>query len=272
METNIRADVTEAKEHLLAMAVPKPEFILTLGSGLGSVAETIEQAIVVPSREIPGYPVSTAPGHKGQLVFGTLEGKNVMIVQGRTHVYEGYSAHEVAFPIRLGHAIGASKFIVTNAAGGINTDFTPGDLMIITDHINLALDNPLEARVLLDNSGKPQKPSAYDAEWIDQVIDISREVFVLKQGVYLWTKGPAYETKAEIIAFSRLGADAVGMSTVPEVTQAHQLGMRVLGISTITNHAAGLSPDELKHEDVLKVGQQIKATLEQLIRIILQNA
>lgn len=260
-------DVFEARKYLEDLDVPAPEVVLILGSGLGNVADTVEQAVRVPPRKLPDYPVSTAPGHKGQLVFGRLEGKDVMMVQGRIHVYEGYTAHQAAFPIRLARALGASAFIVTNAAGGINPDFSPGDLMLIANHINAALDNPLDDPKLL----APPKTSAYDPEWIDQVIHRTRGTVSLKQGVYLWTKGPAYETKAEIRAFARMGADAVGMSTVPEVLQAQALGMRVLGISTITNHAAGLSPESLKHEDVLEVGRQIQATLERLLRIILQN-
>ena len=265
------ADVQAGVDYLAPHSLVSPEVLLILGSGLGHVADSITDAQSFPTHDIPGYPISTAPGHKGRLIFGALEGRNVMVVQGRIHVYEGYTPHEAAFPVRLAKALGASKFIVTNAAGGINPSFSPGTLMLITNHINMVLDNPLEARTLIDPHATPID-SPYDSAWIAAVLGATQQSGIdLQQGVYLWTHGPAYETKAEIRAFSRLGADAVGMSTVPEVNQAHALGMQTLGVSTITNHATGLSPDLLKHEDVLEVGRQLKSTLEHLLRIILQK-
>lgn len=258
-------DTLPALEYLTSHNIATPEYLLILGSGLGSLAETVTKGIALSTKNIPGYPISTVAGHKGRLVFGELEGKQVMVVQGRIHVYEGYTAYEAAFPVRLASALGATKFIVTNAAGGIHPSFSPGTLMIISNHINLATEPPE-----IPHPGPPNV-SPYDSAWINQILDLTKEEVSLKKGVYLWTKGPAYETKSEIKAFAELGADAVGMSTVPEVTQAHTLGLKTLGISTITNHAAGLGSSLLKHEDVLEVGKGIQTTLEWLIRIILRE-
>ncbi|MBX2820308.1 MAG: purine-nucleoside phosphorylase [Rhodothermaceae bacterium] len=258
-------DTQPALEYLAPYNLPTPEVLLILGSGLGSIADTIDSSQVISTKNIPGYPVSTVPGHKGRLVFGQLEGKHVMVVQGRIHVYEGYTPYEAAFPVRLAAALGARKFIVTNAAGGIHPDFSPGTLMLISNHINMAMEPPP-----IPHPGPPAV-SPYDTAWINQILDLTRDQISLQKGVYLWTKGPAYETKSEIKAFAALGADAVGMSTVPEVSQAHTLGLKTLGISTITNHAAGLSPILLKHEDVLEVGKGIQTTLESLVRLILRE-
>lgn len=260
------SDTKAALNYLAPLVTRPPEILMILGSGLGHVADTVDAATTVSTRDIPGYPISTVAGHKGRLVFGELEGKEVMVVQGRIHVYEGYSPHEAAFPVRLASALGVKKFIVTNAAGGINPDFGPGTLMLISNHINMATEPPP-----MPHPGPPEK-SPYDQAWIQQILDITQRKIPLQKGIYLWTKGPAYETKSEIKAFATLGADAVGMSTVPEVMQAHTLGLKTLGISTITNHAAGLSPFLLKHEDVLEVGKTIQTTLEELVRIILRNA
>ena len=258
-------DTKAALEHLASYKFATPEYLLILGSGLGSIADTVRNGVAISTKDIPGYPISTVPGHKGRLVFGELEGKKVMVVQGRIHVYEGYTAYQAASPVRLAAALGVKRFIVTNAAGGIHPRFSPGTLMLISNHINMSTDPPQ-----IPHPGPPDE-SPYDSPWINQILDLTKEEVTLEKGVYLWTKGPAYETKSEIKAFAELGADAVGMSTVPEVMQAHTLGLRTLGISTITNHAAGLSPFLLKHEDVLEVGKGIQATLEWLVRIILRE-
>lgn len=248
-----------------------PDYAIILGSGLGPLADAVEDAIVIPTQEIPGYPRSTAPGHQGRLVFGLLEGKRVAVIQGRVHFYEGYTARKVTFPIRLVHALGAKKLLVTNAAGGINPRFKPGTLMFISDHINAAFANPLIGPNLDGGPRFPDLQNVYDAAWLDQAEQAALKAGITtRRGVYLWTQGPSYETKAEIGLFRNMGADAVGMSTVPEVLQANYLGMQVLGISTITNPAAGLSAIPLNHDDVLEVGQSIKATLEHLVRLILQ--
>ncbi len=266
------ADVREAQAALESYNFQKPELALVLGSGLGGLADAIEDAVIIPTGDIPGYPVSTAPGHKGRLVIGKLEGRQVVAIQGRVHVYEGYPARASAFPIRLVHALGASKLLLTNAAGGINKDMGPGTLMFIRDHINFAFEHPLAGPNVDGGQRFVDLCDAYDPAWLARAEAAALAAGIATQkGVYLWTKGPSYETKAEIRAYRQLGADAVGMSTVPETLQANYLGMKVLGISTITNPAAGMSPEPLRHEDVLAVGQDIRATLEKLVRVILKQ-
>jgi len=266
-----------------------PEIALVLGSGLGDLADTAENAEVVEATEIPGYPQSTVEGHHGRLVFGTLEGRRVVFVQGRVHLYEAYDVEQVTFPVRLVHALGAERLLVTNSAGGINRTFSLGTLMFITGHLNFAFASPVVGR----RAGPRERPRTasrqgyggdtasaadasaplhrpyYDAAWTDQAEEVALDLGVeTRRGTYVWALGPSYETKAEIRAFERFGGDAVGMSTVPEVIQAQQLGMRVLGISTITNPAAGMGADRLDHEDVLRVGQQVRGDLTRLVRNI----
>lgn len=265
---DVQAAVAAIREH----EHRTPEVALILGSGLGALADAAEDARSFATADLPGYPRSTVAGHAGRLVFGRLEGREVLFVQGRAHLYEGHAPRAVTFPVRLIHALGAQRLLVTNAAGGINPQFGPGTLMFITDHINLAFANPL---IGPNTDGGPRFPdmsAPYDEAWTDSAEQAALDLGIAtRRGVYLWTTGPSYETKAEIRAFAHLGADAVGMSTVPEVIQAQYLGMRVLGISTITNPAAGLSPEPLRHEDVLAVGQQIRANLEKLVRGILRE-
>lgn len=267
----VPSDIQPALDALKEYPLITPEYAIILGSGLGPLADTIANPTIIPTQEIPGYPKSTAPGHQGRLVFGMLEGKQVIAIQGRVHYYEGYPARKVTFPIRLVHALGAQKLLVTNAAGGINPNYKPGTLMFISDHINAAFANPL---IGPNTDGGPRFPdlhNVYDTAWLVQAEQAALKAGITTQrGVYLWTQGPSYETKAEIGLFRKMGADAVGMSTVPEVLQANYLGMRVLGISTITNPAAGLSTVPLNHDDVLEVGLSIKATLEHLVRVILK--
>lgn len=262
-----------AVEAVRAQVGRVPETALILGSGLGDLADAIEERQVVPAAAVPGYPASTVAGHHGRLVFGRLEGRSVVCLQGRVHLYEGHSVRAVTFPVRLLQALGARRLLVTNAAGGINTAFRPGTLMFITDHINFAFASPLAGPVppgAAGPRGYPGPTPAYDPAWLDraEAVALGRGI-ATRRGVYLWTGGPSYETKAEIRAFRLLGADAVGMSTVPEVIQARQLGMQVLGLSTITNPAAGLGPEPLAHEDVLQVGLRMRHALEALVRGIL---
>ena len=267
----LSADVHRAIAAIREQEQRVPEVALVLGSGLGSLAELAEAPSVMATADIPGYPRSTVTGHKGRLVFGRLEGREVVFIQGRVHRYEGHPARAVTFPIRLVHALGARKLLVTNAAGGINPAFEPGTLMFITDHINAAFVNPL---VGPNDDGGPRFPdmsAPYDSAWLDQAEAVAlRHGIATRRGVYLWTLGPSYETKAEIRFFARLGADAVGMSTVPEVIQARYLDMQVLGLSTITNPAAGLSPEPLAHEDVLDVGRRVRDQLQRLIQAIIR--
>ena len=263
------ADSADAVRRIRRHDDRRPEIALVLGSGLGPLAETLEEARSWTAADLPGYPVSTVEGHRGELVLGRLEGRTVLVVRGRVHAYEGGSLRAVAFPIRLAHALGAGRLIVTNAAGGIDPGLTPGTLMFIDDHISLGFGNPLTGPV---DAGAPRFPdmsAPYDRAWTDRAERLAlAEGIPTRRGVYLWTLGPSYETKAEIRFFARIGADAVGMSTVPEVIQARALGMRVLGLSTITNPAAGLEPAPLDHADVLAVGARIRDRLERLVRLV----
>ncbi|MEM6336740.1 MAG: purine-nucleoside phosphorylase [Bacteroidota bacterium] len=248
-----------------------PAVAMVLGSGLGALADALDDAQEWPTQDLPGYPASTVEGHAGRVLIGTLEGVTVLVIRGRLHYYEGHSIRSTTFPIRLAYALGARKLLVTNAAGGINRRFRPGTLMFITDHLNLGWTNSL----IGPNSGEgprfPDMSNPYDADWLAKAEEKALELGIAtERGVYLWTQGPSYETKAEIRFFERIGADAVGMSTVPEVIEAVYLGMKVLGVSTITNHAAGIVPGELNHEEVMEVGAMVRTQLERLVRGVLE--
>ena len=260
-------DVLAAVEAVRARTSMVPEVALVLGSGLGAMARSVEDAVAITASDVPGYPLSTVEGHDGRLVFGRLAGRDVVFVQGRLHLYEGLDVRDVTFPIRLAHALGARRLLVTNAAGGINPRFRPGTLMFIEDHVNLAFAHPLAGPIEAELPRFVDLSAPYDPAWLEAAEAVAlRSGTATERGTYLWTSGPSYETKAEIRFFARLGADAVGMSTVPEVIQARQLGMKVLGLSTITNPAAGLGAEPLAHEDVLAVGVQIRESLERLLR------
>ncbi len=272
-DVSLQSAVSAVRQH----SARSPTVAIVLGSGLGGLADEVVDASSVPVDQIPGYPRSSVAGHAGELVLGSLEGQDVVMVRGRVHCYEGYDARTVAFPVRLVHALGARRLIVTNAAGGIHPDLYPGALMLISDHLNMALRHPIPGRPA-DPGGHFPHPARrhrehyYDPDWLNAVEEQAMALGVrTHRGVYVWTLGPTYETKAEIRFFQRAGADAVGMSTVPEVIQAHDLGMRVLGISTITNRAAGLGSDSLSHDDVLEVGAGMQGTVRRLIRSILRN-
>jgi purine-nucleoside phosphorylase len=269
------SELRDAEAFIEQFTSLKPELGLVLGSGLAELADLVTDPVLIDTAHIPGYPVSTVQGHTGRLVIGKIGDVAVIFVQGRLHVYEGHSVQSSTFPIRLLARLGVERIVVTNAAGGINAGFKPGTLMWITDHINWTPLNPLigasSATVQQAQQARNAfSPSPYDTEWTMRAADLARQLGVeTTTGTYLWTLGPSYETKAEIRAFKTLGADAVGMSTVPEVIQARALGMRVLGLSTITNFAAGLSQDELNHEEVLEVGKQVRSDLERLILAII---
>lgn len=265
--------IEPARDAVLALLPAAPDIALVLGSGLGGLADAVADPVIIPTRSLPFYPASTAPGHEGRLVFGTLEGRRVVCVQGRVHLYEGITPRQVVFPIRLVHALGARKLLVTNAAGGINRQFAEGDLMFISDHINFAFANPLAGPDDGEGSRFPDLSDAYDPAWRRRAETAARNERIQTQsGVYLWTGGPSYETRSEIHLYRHLGADAVGMSTVPEVIQARYLGMPVLGLSAITNLATGMNPEPLRHDDVLAVGRRIREHAERLVRAILRDA
>lgn len=251
----------------------KPTIGLILGSGLGVLAEEIRDAVNIPYEEIPHFPVSTVEGHQGQLVIGQLNGKNVVAMQGRFHFYEGYSLEQVTFPIRVMKAMGVQTLIITNASGGINMDYEPGDLMIIKDHLNLTGRNPLIGPNE-DAFGVrfPDMSTAYDLEYQELAHKVARENGIdVQEGVYVGLTGPTYETPAEIRMLRILGADAVGMSTVPEVIVARHGGIRVLGISCISNMAAGILPQALSHSEVMETAEKVKTTFLRLMRGIIEE-
>jgi purine-nucleoside phosphorylase len=244
---------------------------LILGSGLGAFADSFQNRIVIPFSDLPHFPSPTVLGHSGNLVAGYAEGVPVVAVQGRVHLYEGYSIEEVAIPARVLGYLGIRRLVVTNAAGGINPVFHPGDLMLITDHINMMGTNPLIGPNM-DEVGPrfPDMSEAYDAGMRDIALEAAkREKITLRQGVYLGLPGPSYETPAEIRMCRILGADAVGMSTIPEVIIANHMGMPVLGLSCITNMAAGMLPRQLTHKEVMDTADRTSGKFQSLLRTIL---
>ena len=264
-DTDDLREATALARERLAINEP-PALALVLGSGLGALAEEATDATVLETTALPGYPRSTVEGHAGRLVYGTLEGRRVLFVQGRAHLYEGHAPQQLTFPVRLAHALGARRLLLTNAAGGISERLAPGTLMLITDHLNLAFAGPL-FREEYGDEAPLLGPSPYDAAWTDRAEALARDLGItLERGVYVWTRGPSYETPAEIRMFARLGADAVGMSTVPEALAGARLEMPVLGLSTITNRAAGLAGGALDHEEVLEIGAQVQDRLRRLVR------
>lgn len=251
----------------------KPKVGLILGSGLGVLADEIRNPVKIKYEMIPGFPVSTVEGHVGQLVVGELKGVMVLAMQGRFHYYEGYPLDEVTFPVRVMKALGIETLVVTNAAGGVNRTFTPGDLMLITDHINNAGANPL----IGPNDSHfgvrfPDMSTAYTPSLQELVRDVAKDVNItLKEGVYVWNSGPSYETPAEIRMLEKIGGDAVGMSTVPEVIVARHAGMDVIGISCITNMAAGILDQPLSHEEVMETTEKAKEDFLSLVKGIIER-
>ena len=244
-----------------------PEIAITLGSGLGDLADHLVDAVQIPYGEIPHFPVSTVAGHKGQFVVGKLEGREVLCMQGRFHYYEGYDLKQVTLPVRVMKLLGISTLIVTNAAGGINTGFRPGNLMLIEDHLNLTGENPLIGENLeVFGDRFFDMTVAYDAEYRALAEQLAAELNIpLQKGVYAWLTGPNYETPAEIRYLRAIGADAVGMSTVPEVLVARHSGLRVCGISCITNLAAGMGDGLLSHEEVKETADRVKVDFIRLV-------
>ena len=227
---------------------------LVLGSGLGGLATRIEGQRAIPYSDLPGFSAPTVPGHAGRLIYGTLAGRPVVALAGRFHVYEGHSAAKAAFPVRVLHALGAPIVLLSNAAGGIRRTMKPGDLMIIKDHVNLTWQNPLTGRVIPGDERFPDMSEPWDPGLRALLADSARAAGIpVSEGVYFGLSGPSYETPAEVRMLTQLGADAVGMSTVHEVIVARALGIRVAGMSCITNLAAGLSEEAILHADVLEV-------------------
>ncbi len=244
-----------------------PRVAIVLGSGLGQLADEVRDAIRIPYADIPGFPQPGVVGHKGELVAGTLENVPVVVQSGRFHLYEGHGPEVAALPVRVFSRLGVATLIVTNAAGGIRATFRPGTLMLIADHVNLMFKNPLTGPVLEGEQRFPDMSDPYDPALRALAREVARERKIpLEEGVYVGLLGPSYETPAEIRMLQRLGVDAVGMSTVPEVIVARARGVRCVGFSTITNPAAGLSAEPLSHEDVLRVGQEVGDSLGRLVK------
>jgi purine-nucleoside phosphorylase len=269
--SQIKETVEFIRKRYAALLEWQPVLGLILGSGLGAFADTFKDRIVIPFSDLPHFPSPTVPGHAGNLIAGYAEGVPAVAVQGRIHLYEGYSIEEVAFPAKLLGSLGVSRFIVTNSAGGINTDFHPGDLMLIADHINMLGENPLIGPNA-DEIGPrfPDMSEAYDAGMRKTVTEVAEQKnILLHQGVYIGLPGPSYETPAEIRMCRVLGADAVGMSTIPEVIIANHMGIRVVGISCITNMAAGILPQKLTHREVMDSAEKAGEKFQSLLRGII---
>jgi purine-nucleoside phosphorylase len=265
------ANYQEAVAYIEPKLTEKPTIGLVLGSGLGVLADEIENPVIIPYHEIPGFTVSTVVGHKGQLVIGKLQGKQVVAMQGRFHFYEGHGLDAVVFPIRVMKLLGVETIIVTNAAGGINEGYNAGDLMLIRDHINMTFRNPLIGANEEEMGARfPDMSEAYSKELRELAKGVAKEQGVqLQEGVYVGLLGPSYETPAEIRMLRILGGDAVGMSTVPEVIVARHMNVKVLGISCISNMAAGILEQPLSHDEVMETTEKVKAQFLSLVNGII---
>ena len=250
-----------------------PKIAIILGTGLGHLTQEIEVVQEFPYSDIPHFPVSTVEGHDGKLIFGYLGGKSILAMKGRFHYYEGYSMQEVTFPIRVMYELGITTLLVSNAAGGANKDFRVGDLMVITDHINFFPENPLRGKNMPTGPRFPDMHEAYDKGLIKIAEEVAKEKGIrLVHGVYFGTQGPAYETPAEYKAYHILGGDAIGMSTVPEVIVARHCGIRVFGISIITNMGLSDTPTEASHEEVQEAANQAQPKMAEIFRGIIEHA
>ncbi len=245
-----------------------PQVAMILGSGLGALADELVDPVAIDYAEIPGFPVSQVQGHAGQLVFGRLEDVDVVVMQGRAHYYEGWSMREVTFPVRVFSLLDIDYLLVTNSAGGADPDFVPGDLMIISDHLNFTGASPLRGPNEEDFGPRfPDMTDPYDGELRAMIRSVATSLDVdIKEGVYAGMAGPTYETPAEVAMVRTVGGDAVGMSTVPEVIVANHCGMKVAGISCITNMAAGLSAQKLSHDEVKETADLVRETFTGVIR------
>ena len=245
----------------------QPEILIILGSGLGFLGDFVENPLTISYKDIPNFKKSTAPGHQGCLLFGSLKGKNVAVMQGRFHYYEGYEPDEIAFPVRVLRLLGTQKLLVMNACGCINASWDAGDIMMITDHIQLFGSNPLKGQNIEEFGPRfPDMTSAYSPEYQELVRATAKENNIkLREGVYFCYPGPQFETPAEIRAFRVLGADAVGMSTVPEVITARHCGCKVVGISLLTNMGAGIMMIPLSEEEILVKAKESEPVLSSLI-------
>lgn len=250
-----------------------PEVGMILGSGLGDYADRIENPVKIPYQDIPNFPVSTVAGHAGQFVLGNRNGKTVIAMQGRIHYYEGYTQRQITLPVRIMKRLGIRNMLLTNASGGVNLSFAPGTLMMISDHINYSGSNPLLGpNFEIDGPRFPDMSLVYPKELRDKLRQCAaREGIALQEGVYMMFSGPCYETPAEVRMARTLGADAVGMSTVPEGIVCAHCGIPVLGISCITNYAAGILDQPLSHQEVVETAARVKDTFVQVVDLILKE-
>lgn len=267
----LSACIEQAVTYIRSVTEFKPEIGMILGSGLGSYADEIEHPIIIPYQQIPNFPRSTVAGHAGQFVLGTHHGKNVIVMQGRVHYYEGYSQQQITLPVRIMKRLGVEKLVVTNAAGGVNLAFHSGTLMMISDHINFSGSNPLVGANLDDYGPRfPDMSSVYDKQLRGMLKREADKVGIsLDEGVYMMLSGPNYETPAEIRMARVLGADAVGMSTVPETMTACHCGMKVVGISCITNMGAGVLDAPLCHDEVVETANRVHSQFVRVLDLLL---
>ena len=265
--------IQETAEFLKSKMRTSPETAIILGTGLGSLVNEITEKYEIEYKDIPNFPLSTVEGHSGKLIFGKLGGKEIMAMQGRFHFYEGYSMKEVTFPVRVMRELGIKTLFVSNAAGGMNPEFIIGDLMIITDHINMFPEHPLRGKNIPYGDRFPDMSTAYDKELIAKAKEIAAEKGIrIVEGVYLGTQGPTFETPAEYRMFRRMGGDAVGMSTVPEVIVARHCGIRVFGISVITDLGVEGIVVECSHEEVQKAADEAQPKMTTIFREIINRA
>lgn len=265
--------IQETADFLKSKIHTQPETAIILGTGLGSLVNEITDKYEISYTEIPHFPISTVEGHSGKLIFGKLGNKDIMAMQGRFHFYEGYSMKEVTFPVRVMRELGIKTLFVSNAAGGMNPNFNIGDLMIITDHINFFPEHPLHGKNIPYGPRFPDMSEAYNRELIQKAQEIASEKGIkVQQGIYIGTQGPTYETPAEYKMFRILGADAVGMSTVPEVIVANHCGIRVFGISVITDLGVEGKIVEVTHEDVQKAADEAQPLMTTIMRELINRA
>ncbi len=263
--------IAEARTYILSRTPLRPLIGVVLGSGLGAFAAELTERVEIPYTEVPGWPAATAVGHAGKLIFGKLDGLEVVVMAGRAHLYEGYRPERVVYGVRVLRSVGVRALVMTNAAGGINLEYERGGLVLIADHINLLGSNPL-CGPNDEELGPcfPDMSDAYSREFRRIARGVATDLFIhLPEGVYAAMLGPSYETPAEIRYLRAIGADLVGMSTVPEVIAANHMGMKVLAISCVTNMAAGVFPQKLSHEEVLETGEMVADMLVRFLKALL---
>ena len=268
---NLNQLITEAAEYIKVRITEAPSIGLILGSGLGDFADGLENRVVIPFAEISNFPQPTVEGHAGAFVIGSCQGKTVVALQGRLHYYEGHPQQVITIPVRVMALLGVKQIVLTNACGGVNLNFAPGDLMLISDHINYSGSNPLIGQNLAQFGPRfPDLSNVYTKELRTKIMKVAEENGIaLRQGVYVMYSGPNYETPAEIRMFRMMGADAVGMSTVPEAIVAAHCGMDVVGISCITNMAAGILPQKLNHQEVVETAALVHDKFQKLLTLVI---